>query len=436
MDAFVVAAWSLPILILFIFIGVPVGLAMLVIGAIGSWAVFGNLSPFMSQLKTLAYTQFSSPSLAIIPLFLMMGQLASIGGLSQDIFRAAQAFLGGRKGGLGIAAIAASAGFGSICGSSVATVATVGQVAMPELKKAGYSKPLASAVLSAGGTLGILIPPSTLLILYAVMTEQNIAKLFLAAFIPGIMAAICYMIVVSLYVRVSPKSAGSYEHVETENKLKLLFSVWPVFAIFLIVIGGIYSGIFTPTEAAAVGVVTTAVAAYFKGGLTRDNVKIAFEKTAVASAMLFMIVIGAAAFNSFLAVSQLPQTLASMVLSAEISPMILLVGILIFYLILGCAMDSMSMVLLTVPVFYPMVAVMDFGMSPEHLAIWFGILVLVVVEIGLITPPVGMNLFVIKSMDKDLSVKDVYSGIWPFVTMDFVRVVFLILFPSITLFLL
>ena len=436
MDALVLAGWSLPLLLLFIFLRVPIGLSMLVFGLIGSWAVFGNVGPVLNQMKSLVYSQFSNHSLSVIPLFLLMGQFASIGGISKDLFKAAEAFVGHRKGGIGMAAIGASAGFGSICGSSIATVATMGQVALPELKRAGYSGALATGTLAAGGTLGILIPPSVLLVIYAIMTEQNIAKLFAAALVPGILAALCYMLVIAIYVRMSPASGGQSVRIPWMQRFKLLVVVWPVIGIFVLVIGGIYTGLFTPTEAAAVGAVGTGIVAWFKGGLTVKRVVSAFERTATASAMVFMIVLGAAAFNSFMALSQLPQELAVWVSELGVTPLAVLWGILLFYLVFGCAMDSMSMILLTIPIFFPMVAGLDFGLSPEDFAIWFGVLVLVVVEIGMITPPVGMNLFVIKSMAPSVTIKEVYSGVWPFVLIDIIRIVLMVLFPSIVLFIL
>jgi C4-dicarboxylate transporter DctM subunit len=437
MDALTLAAWSFPVLLLLIMLRIPIGLAMLAVGLFGSWQVYGSAAPLLNQLKTLAYGQFSSHSLSIVPLFLLMGQLATLGGMSKALFKAAEAFLGHRKGGVGMAAVGACAGFGSICGSSLATAATMGQVALPELKRAGYSPGLSSGLLAAGGTLGILIPPSIVLVIYAVLAEQNIAKMFAAAFVPGILAALGYMAVIAIVVRVVPGSAGSIEPLPWPERWRALGAVWPVLLIFAAVIGGIYSGIFTPTEGAAVGAVATGLLAAKRGGLSGPRLREAFEATASGTAMVFLIIIGAAAYNSFLALSQLPQELAGWVGQQGFSPYQVLWAILIFYVIAGCVMDSLSMILLTVPIFFPMVSGLDFGLTPEETAIWFGVLVLVVVEVGLITPPVGMNLFVIQAMSRDwIPMAATYRGVMPFVASDLLRVVVLVAFPAITLFVL
>ncbi|MCP5285937.1 MAG: TRAP transporter large permease [Burkholderiaceae bacterium] len=434
MDPLQLAAWSFPALLVLIFLRVPIGLSMLFVGLLGAWQVYGSWAPLLNQLKTLSYGTFSSHSLSIVPLFLLMGQFATLGGMSQALFKAAEAFLGHRRGGVGMAAVGACAGFGSICGSSMATAATMGQVALPELKRAGYSGALSSGLLAAGGTLGILIPPSIVLVIYAILAEQNIAKMFAAAFVPGLLAALGYMLVINLYVRFSPKSAGQIEPMPWKERGQALVAVWPVLLIFVTVIGGIYSGIFTPTEGAAVGAVATGLLAWKRGGLNAQRLREAFESTASGTAMVFMIVLGAASYNTFLALSQLPQELAAWVGDQGFGPFTVLWAILLFYVIAGCFMDSLSMILLTIPIFFPMVSGLDFGLPPEEAAIWFGVLVLIVVEVGLITPPVGMNLFVIQSMAPDISIKDAYRGVLPFVASDLVRVVILVLVPSITLF--
>ncbi len=436
MDPLWLAAGSFPVLLLLIFLRVPIGLAMLAVGLVGSWQVYGSAMPLLQQMKTLAYSTFSTHSLSIVPLFLLMGQFAALGGMSRALFKAAEAFLGHRKGGVAMAAIGACAGFGSICGSSLATAATMGQVALPELRRAGYAGSLATGALAAGGTLGILIPPSIVLVIYAILAEQNIAKMFAAAFIPGILAALGYMAVIAIVVRLKPSLAGQLEPMPWDERMQALVAVWPVMVIFVVVIGGIYSGIFTPTEGAAVGAVSTGLLAWWRGGFTRAKLLGAFEATASGSAMVFLIVLGAAAYNAFLALSQLPQELAGWVGTLGLSPYAVLWAILVFYLVFGCVMDSLSMILLTIPIFFPMISGLDFGMSPEHTAIWFGVLVLIVVEVGLITPPVGMNLFVIQSMAPEIKMSETYRGVWPFVASDLLRVVVLVLFPAITLFVL
>ncbi len=435
MSSLMLGLLGIPAVLVLIFLRVPIGLAMLVIGVLGSWLITGSFNPTMAQFKNLIYGTYASYSLSVVPLFLLMGQFASLGGLSAGLFNAAAAWMGHHKGGVAMAAIGASAGFGAICGSSLATAATMGQVALPELKKYGYSGALATATVAAGGTLGILIPPSVILVIFAVLTEQNIAKLFMAAFIPGILAAIGYMIVIAIYVRVSPGSGGLRPRMPYAERFRELAKTWPVLVLFLLVIGGIYTGIFTPTEAAAVGAAGTGIIALASRSLSRQGLINACLATAMSTGMIFMIVLGAASLNTFLALSQLPQVASAWVAEQGFNPWIVLVIVLIFYLVMGCVMDSLSMILLTVPIVYPMMMVLDFGLSPDEFGIWFGILVLIVVEVGLITPPVGMNLFIINSMSPGTRLSETYRGVLPFVASDIVRTAILVAFPPITLWL-
>ncbi|ETA49798.1 TRAP transporter large permease [Ponticoccus alexandrii] len=431
-----IGIWSFPALLLLIFLRVPIGLAMFSTGFAGMWMVMGNTRLPLAQLKDLAYSQFSNYSLSIVPMFLLMGYFATLGGMSQSLFKAAENFLGHRRGGVAMAAIGACAGFGAICGSSLATAATMSRVSLPELKRYGYDGGFSTATLAAGGTLGILIPPSVVLVIYAILTEQNIAKLFLAAFIPGVLAAIGYMIAISIYVRMNPGSAGVRAPVPMAERFRALIDVWPVLLVFIAVVGGIYGGIFTPTEGAAVGALGTGIIALTSGGLTWRTLLDSFTDTARSSAMIFFIVLGAAFYNAFLARTRVPQELSSWVVELGMSPLSVLAVILIIYLVLGCFMDSLSMILLTIPIFFPVISALDFGLSPEHVAIWFGILVLIVVEVGLITPPVGMNLFVINAMSPETPMVQTYRAVLYYVASDLVRVVILVAFPSITLFLL
>ncbi|GLQ36517.1 C4-dicarboxylate ABC transporter permease [Rhizobium albus] len=433
MTNFEIGLWSFPVLLVLIFLRIPIGLAMLLVGIGGSFAINGSFLMIMAQLKNLTYGTFSSYSLSIIPLFLLMGQFAALGGMSQALFRAAETWLGHRKGGVAMAAIGACAGFGAICGSSLATAATMGKVALPELKRYGYAGGISTATLAAGGTLGILIPPSVILVIYAILTEQNIAKLFTAAFVPGILAAIGYIIVIAIYARVKPEAVGKRERAPYSERFRALLGIWPVLIVFIAVIGGIYTGVFTPTEAAAVGAFGTGVIALVNRGLNWTTLKEAIVSTAGATGMIFFIVLGAAVFNSFLALSQLPQTMAAFVTEQGFSPWMVLTIILVLYLVMGCFMDSLSMILLTVPIFFPIVLVLDFGLTAEEFALWFGILILIVVEVGLITPPVGMNLFVINSMSKETRISATYAAVMPFVASDIIRTAILVIFPGISL---
>ncbi|MFN0264201.1 TRAP transporter large permease [Tepidamorphus sp. 3E244] len=428
-----IAIWSFPVLLALIGLRMPIGLAMLLTGIGGSVLVNDSWRQVMSQMKSLPYDTFSSYSLSIVPLFLLMGQFATHGGLSKALFNAAQAWLGHRKGGMAMASVGACAGFGSICGSSLATAATMGQVALPELRRAGYSGGLSTGTLAAGGTLGILIPPSVVLVIYAILAEQNIAKLFVAAIVPGILAALGYMLAIAVYVRLKPDSAGTSEALPYAARFRALLGVWPVLLVFSAVVGGIYFGIFTPTEGAAVGAAGTGLIALVNRGLNRERLVTSLLATANSTAMIFFIVLGAAAFNSFLAFAQLPQEAADWVLGQGFTPLTVLLVILLLYLVLGCFMDSLSMILLTVPIFFPVVSQLDFGMPAEDFALWFGILVLIVVEVGLITPPVGMNLFIINSMAEDVPLRETYRGTLPFLASDMIRVAILIAFPVLTL---
>jgi len=427
--------WSFPVVLALIFIRIPIGLAMLVVGIGGSYLVTGSFNPIMAQFKSLTQSTFASYSLSVVPLFLLMGQFATLGGMSAALFKAAATWMGHRKGGIAMAAIGACAGFGAICGSSLATAATMGQVALPELRKYGYSGALATGTLAAGGTLGILIPPSIILVIYAILTEQNISKLFMAAFIPGILAAVGYMVTIAIYVRVNPGAAGRAERASYRERFAALGGVWPVLVVFIVVIGGIYGGVFTPTEAAAIGAAGTAIISLLNRSLTGSNFIEAILSTASSTAMIFLIVLGAGALNGFLAMSQLPQVAADWVTTQGFNPWVVLAAVLVLYLLLGCVMDSLSMILLTVPIIFPMMSALDFGLSPDEFAIWFGILVLIVVEVGLITPPVGMNLFVINSMAKSTSLGQTYKGVLPFAASDLVRTAILAAFPAVTLFL-
>jgi tripartite ATP-independent transporter DctM subunit len=420
-----------------IFLRAPIGLAMLLCGLGGWYLGMGNNSgPLLAKMKTETYTTFSSYSLSIIPMFLLMGQFATLSGMSSALFKAAESFLGHRRGGVAMSAVGACAGFGAICGSSLATAATMSKVALPELKRYGYSGGFSTATLAAGGTLGILIPPSVILVIYAIITEQNIAKLFLAAFIPGILAALGYILTISIYVRLYPDAAGTRPAVPMADRFKALGACWPVLIIFGVVVGGIYKGWFTPTEGSAIGAAGTGLVALLSGSLNWQILKDSLWGTARTTGMIFFIILGAGFYNGFLALSGVPQFMADWVLTQGLSPWLVLSVILVFYLIFGCLMDSLSMILLTVPIFFPVISAMDFGLSPEHVAIWFGILVLIVVEVGLITPPVGMNLFIINSMDRETPMTQTYKAVMWFVGSDVVRVIILVMFPAITLFLL
>lgn len=413
---------------------VPVGLAMLLAGGAGYVALAGWV-PLINYLKTAPYWRFAGYELSVVPLFLLMGRLASEAGLSRSLFSACNAWLGHRRGGVALASVGACAAFGAICGSSLATASTMGRVALPEMRRLGYAPAMASGVLAAGGTLGILIPPSIVLVLYAILTEQNLVKMFMAAFLPGLLAALGYLLAVAVTVRVLPHWGPAAPRAGRAERLAGLRDTCPVLAIFLLVIGGIYAGWFTPTEAAAIGAAATGLLASLRGRLGWAGLARGLLGTAETTAMVFLILLGADVFNVFLALSRLPAEAAVFFAVAEATPYLVLVGMLLLYLVLGCVMDSLSMILLTVPVFFPVVMALDFGLGPEETALWFGILALVVVEVGLITPPVGMNVLIINSLARDIPLAESFRGVLPFLLSDGLRVALLIAFPGISLWL-
>ncbi|WP_120994415.1 TRAP transporter large permease [Stutzerimonas urumqiensis] len=423
----------LAILLVLLVVRIPIAIAMLLTG-VGGYVAISGWDPLLSYLKTVAYARFTVYDLSVIPLFLLMGQFASRGGLASGLFRASAAMIGHWRGGLAMSAIGSCAAFGAVCGSSIATAATMGQVALPELKRYNYSGSLSVGCLAAGGTLGILIPPSVVLVIYAILAQQNISALFMAAFIPGILAAIGYMIAISIYVRLNPDAGPAQPRLSWRQRLAAQKGVWPVLLIFILVLGGIYSGWFTPTEAAAIGTVGTAIFAVVLGKMRFAEFKEVLYSTAVTTGMIFMILLGADIMNAFLAISQLPVALADAIGESGFGPFVVLAGILVLYLFLGCVMDTMSMILLTIPIFFPMIMGLDFyGLDQTEKAIWFGILALMTVEIGMITPPVGMNVYVISSMAPEVGLREAFKGVVPFLISDVLRVVVLVLFPSITL---
>ncbi len=420
-------------MLLLLALRVHIGVAMLLTGSVGYTMVAG-LDPLLNYFKGAAYARYSIYDLSVVPLFLLMGQFATHGGLSKALFKAGNAMIGHWRGGMAMGAVTACAGFGAICGSSLATAATMGQVALPELKKHGYSERLSAAAIAAGGTLGILIPPSVPLVIYAIITEQNIAKMFLAAFIPGLLAAVGYMIVISIIARISPEDAPRGVRFTWMQRLKALSETWPVILIFIVVIGGIYGGIFTPTEAASIGTLATAIVAWTSGGLKGRGFLDCLYGAAGATGMIFLILLGADILNVFLALTQVHTELANWVVGLNWPPLGVLAVIIIIYLILGCIMDSLSMILLTIPIFFPIIMGIDlWGLGADDKAIWFGILALMVVEVGLITPPVGMNVFIISAMVKHVPMKEIFKTILPFLASDFVRIALLVFFPSIAL---
>jgi tripartite ATP-independent transporter DctM subunit len=432
-------------LVALIAIRMPIAYAMILVGGVGV-TILNGPDIFFNQLKDLAYAQFSIYDLSVVPMFVLMGAIATRAALSRDLFRAANAWLGWMRGGVAMSAIAACAGFGAVCGSSLATASTMGQVALPELRRYNYSGALATGTLAAGGVLGILIPPSVVLVIYAIIVEANIITMFMAAFIPGVMAVVLFLITIAIYVMVRPEAGPKGSVTEWADLVPVTVRVLPVLVIFGLVIGGIYFGFFNPTPAAAIGVFLVAAYGIGRGVVKLHDMKTALLETARTTGMIYLILLGAEMLKIFMSRGGVPQAMAEWMVNSGLPAMMILVILLIALILLGCLMDSLSMILLAIPFFWPVLVGMNggdyvtagdavFGMDNEDLKIWFGILALIVVELGLITPPVGMNVFVISALAHDVPMKQTFLGVAPFFCAELVRVAVLIAFPALTLWL-
>ena len=411
---------------------VPIAVAMFACGAAGFIYVVGP-NPWLNWLKNVVYARFASFDLIVVPMFLMMGQFATNGGLSALLFRFVYAFVGHRPGGLALATLGACGGFGAICGSSIATAATMGQVAYPEMKKFGYDGGLATGTIAAGGTLGILIPPSVPLVIYAILTDTSIGALFLAAMVPAAIAFAGYVLAVEWQVRRNPDLGPAGLRSDGAARLRATLAVVPVLVIFAVVVVSIYGGWSSPTEASAVGAVATGALA-FANGMRMKGFVASMLGTAQATAMIYLILIGADMMNSALAFTNVTREITAWIEASDLAPLLVLAIILLIYLLLGCVMESMSMIMLTVPLFFPIIVQLDlWGLAHDEKAIWFGILALMVVEIGLITPPIGLNIFVVNRQARDVPMATTFRGVMPFLASDLVRIVLIFLLPVLTL---
>ncbi|QKV17606.1 TRAP transporter large permease [Oricola thermophila] len=445
MDPISLGILGLVALVLLIAFRIPIAYAMILVGGVGIMTVNGP-QLVMSQLKTLGWGVFSNYGLSVVPMFVLMGALASRAGLSQALFRGANAWLGWLRGGTAMAAISACAGFGAVCGSSLATASTMGKVALPELRRFKYSGALATGSLAAGGVLGILIPPSVVLIIYAVIVEANIVTMFAAAMLPGILAVILFILTIAIYVAIKPEAGPRHEGVDFAEFRDATMGLIPVTVIFGLVLGGIYGGFFNPTPAAAVGVALVWIYGAFTRTIGIRELIGSLKETAGTTGMIYLILLGAELMKIFMSRIGLPQATAEWMVGSGFSPMLVLILLLFALIVLGCLMDSLSMILLVIPFFWPVLMELNggtfqgaegagFGMSTEELKIWFGILALIVVELGLITPPVGMNVFVISAMAEDTPMSETFKGVMPFFFAEVIRVAILLSFPAITLWL-
>ena len=421
-------------MLFFMAIRFPIAISMFLAGSIG-YVYQAGLPPFLNFVNTQTFARFAGYDLSVIPLFILMGNFATKGGISKDLFTFAASVMGRFKGGLAMAAVLACAAFGAISGSSVATAATITGVALPEMKRHGYSGRLATATLAAGGTLGIQLPPSVVLVIYAILTEQNISKLFAAAVVPGLIAMVGYMLAVAIYVRLVPGQAPEVDAAPEPMTLGKVIGVLPILVIFVSVFGGIYGGLFTPTEGAAVGAALTLLTGVLKREMTWNKFADCFMGTATSAALIFLIFVGADLMNAALAMTQVPNQLASVVGSWGLPPLAVIGAILLFYVLLGAVMDEMSMLLLTIPIFFPMVMALDFGMPKDMVAIWFGIMVLMTVGFGLVAPPVGLNVYIVNGLAKDVPMSESYKGVMPFLASDVLRTLLFLFFPIVPLWL-
>lgn len=406
---------------------VPIALSMAAVGLVGIGLV--RSWPAALAATTTEILDVAKYTLSVVPLFVLMGNFVTRAGMSQELYRAAYSFIGHRRGGLAMSTVAACAGFGAICGSSIATTATMARVAMPEMRRFGYRDSFAAGAIAAGGTLGILIPPSVIMVLYAIMTEQSIGALFAAGVLPGILATVFYMVAAAIVTRRNPELGPPGEKSTWAERLQALRDIWGVLLLFAIVMGGMYGGWFTPTEAAGIGAMGGFLFALARGAMSWSVLADTLVSSARTTAMLFTILIGASIFASFANFTTMPQDLKDFVEQFSIHPIAVIVAICFVYVVLGTAMEELSMILLTVPIFFPLVT--HLGFDP----IWFGILIVCVVEIGMISPPVGMNVFVLRSVLPDVPTSQIWKGVMPFLYADIVRLAVLIAFPIITLWL-
>jgi tripartite ATP-independent transporter DctM subunit len=409
-----------------IFLRVPIAFAMAAVGFAG-YVLAEDLTPALSLTGQVVYSTARSYEFSVLPLFILMGNFVNRAGLSTELYAASNAFLGHRRGGLAMATIVACAGFGAVCGSSLATAATFSKVAMPSMRHYGYKDTLATGVIAAGGTLGILIPPSVVMVIYGFLADASIGKLFAAGILPGVVATFFYLMAVQYVIWRDPASGPRAVRTDWPGRWRALSKVWSVIFLFIVVMGGIYGGIFTPTEAAGIGAFGGFVFALLKGGMTWRELQGVLVDSAVTSSLLFAILIGALMFANFINVVGFPQALIQLVQSLEVQPLVVILLILIVYLILGCILESISIILLTVPVFYPLVQSLGFDI------VWFGIVVVCVIEISFLTPPIGMNVFVLRAMLPEVRTGTIFRGVTPFYISDMFRLAVVVLVPSLSL---
>jgi tripartite ATP-independent transporter DctM subunit len=428
MDKNWVAAGGFALMFALMAVRVPIGISMGIAGVLG-FGMIAGFTPAMNLLASVPLSVVTDYNLSVIPMFILMGALCSTAGMSTELFQAGLAWFGHRRGGLALATIAACAGFAAINGSSVATAATMSQVALPQMRKAGYTPGLSAGLIAAGGTLGIMIPPSVIFVLYGIMTETDITKLFFAGVFPGLLAVAFYSLVVMFIAHRHPKNFPASRRHSWAEKLASLRELWSTLLLFMTVLGGMYAGLVTVTEAAGIGAAGALLIGLFRRRLNPAKIRHALVESLRVSSAIMMIVVGAFLFGYFLTITQFTQKAVELLVHLPIGAYGVLALIMVGYLILGAVMDELAMILLTVPIVFP--AMMALGFDP----VWFGVIIVMAVTFGMICPPVGMNVFVINSIARDISLTKIYKGTMPFIMVDVVRLVILCAFPVISLWL-
>jgi len=426
MDTNLLSILIFGLLFLLLAAGMPIGFAMGLSAFLGTLVLIGG-DAALALLGQTAYETGLTYDLSVVPMFVLMGYIAGAAGLSESLYRACNAWLGHRRGGLALATIGGCGAFAAICGSSLATAATMSQIALPEMRRYKYDDRLATGAVAAGGTIGILIPPSVLMVIYGLLTETSISRLFLAGIVPGILTVMGFMIAISIMTRLNPSLGPRAERSSLAQRLSALRAVWGTALLFIVVIGGLYLGIFSPTEAASIGAVGALLLSIVNGRYTWQMLMNVLMETVKTTAMIFTILIGAILFNNFLILASIPTLISNWITDLPLGKESILLVILAMYFVLGCLLDSLAMVLLTIPIVFPIIK--ELGFDP----IWFGVLVVMVVELGLITPPIGMNVFVIKGIAKDVPLESIFRGVMPFVVAQILLIAILVAFPQIAL---
>ena len=428
MDSTLLSILILVFMFIVLFCGMPIGFAMGLSAVLGTLLLIDAQAAF-SLLGQTAYDTAVTYNLSVVPMFVLMGYIAGGAGLSEALYRACNAWLGHRRGGLALATIGGCGAFAAICGSSIATAATMAQIALPEMRRYNYDDRLATGAVAAGGTIGILIPPSIIMVIYGLLTETSISKLFLAGFLPGLLTVAGFMLTITIMTRINPRLGPRAEPAPMVVKLAALRSVWGPVLLFLLVIGGLYFGVFSPTEAAGIGAVGAFALGVLNRGFDGEALRRALLDTVRTTAMIFTILIGAILFNNFLILASMPNLVSSWITGLPLGKLAILLVIIGMYFVLGCLLDSLAMILLTIPIVFPIVSAL--GYDP----VWFGIIIVMVVELGLITPPIGMNVFVIKGIAREVPLYTIFRGVTPFIVAQIILIAVLIAFPEIALWL-